>query len=1174
MRKALATVLSVLMLLGTLMPIASIIISAAETEATFTQIDFDSENDSKYYGDSRNLNGKLASSDTANDKSHGNAIYFTNFSSVWNSNSKWPQAVRIGNYSGTTAFKVEKGAKYKLTFDYKKSKVDDAINLWAVVVSDANSAGNLGTLNSWQTKGNTVYAGWIGSGNSSAWATYSGTIVAPADGEIMLSTITYNTSDLKNQKFWMDNIKIEKLVSYDGSKVNVKYNNNDGTSAVTKEMYVGYSYGHPSRDGYVFDGWYADKALTVEAPSSVRADCAEVWAKWSEDNRVPQSFVNTYDDEGITFAEKDGKTYLTTADNTEYSTDNELATSAKAVIAETDGIGGGRTNALHFTGASAYTWQWPVIAKIYDNTSKTANTKPNAGSAYEISLKYRVDQKPSDKLYFQIERVNMGIGNPNGKYNTSNIYLADLAEISDATDGWVTASGIFYTTGTEKLTITLVAAGGSHASSVDVWVDDIEVTERLDVYGIYFETNGGSEKSAVNCIAGYDIPVIDPPIREGYYFNGWYTDPALTNGFVYGEMPTEALTLYAAWVKQETEAKDFYTGFEEGEYENSPYGETENSVNASDNTMKNAVWHKDDSDEAYDGNGYVTFDDGAYEASNENSQRYMSIGLYNSDGSPYQIIAGKRYRISMAYRHMGQATNTETYIKFLATQQVPGAGINSANSTEIWKHNALSATTHASQFWGEYSNYVIPSVSGVLKLAVTANSGDITIDIDNIKIEVLDETECIKVEYYGVKPDSDDEPWLISTRLGAPGDLLIAGNSMHNNGYAFDGWRNADGEVYLSNYFPSEDLKLYGSWREADDMSAPSNDWSSGEITIDFEDTANVKAFYEDGANNYHPENGVFVMVNDPENAHSGNNYFKYYNCGHWTTEYLRSMKLYDPKSPGNQIYLEPNSVYKVSFWLNIESVSASNLYLATFPNIENRKDWEIANENYITQTNKFEEYGKWVKYENTVVTGDDADGDGIAATLGFVLYGGYLTASLDDITVTKLSEITVSFDSNGGSDVGDIEQLSHDYIIAPDEPEREGYTFTGWYTDKELKNKFDFTKTLVTKTITLYAGWEKIPEAPKSTFVTRDVTHVDYTETSEEVDIVPDDAELDGQITVNGNDTVGAVKDNIVNKVTVEPEEDGISLMWIIIIICAAILLISIAVTAIIILKKRKNRI
>ena len=44
-----------------------------------------------------------------------------------------------------------------------------------------------------------------------------------------------------------------------------------------------------------------------------------------------------------------------------------------------------------------------------------------------------------------------------------------------------------------------------------------------------------------------------------------------------------------------------------------------------------------------------------------------------------------------------------------------------------------------------------------------------------------------------------------------------------------------------------------------------------------------------------------------------------------------------------------------------------------------------------------------------------------------------------------------------------------------PADPKRDGYKFTGWYTDEKCENKFDF-ETPITKSMTLTAGWEIIP--------------------------------------------------------------------------------------------------
>ena len=57
--------------------------------------------------------------------------------------------------------------------------------------------------------------------------------------------------------------------------------------------------------------------------------------------------------------------------------------------------------------------------------------------------------------------------------------------------------------------------------------------------------------------------------------------------------------------------------------------------------------------------------------------------------------------------------------------------------------------------------------------------------------------------------------------------------------------------------------------------------------------------------------------------------------------------------------------------------------------------------------------------------------------------------------------EYTVSFNSNGGSAVSPIGvTYGKKYGNLP-LPTKPGYTFDGWYTDKELTKKFDFDKAV-----------------------------------------------------------------------------------------------------------------
>lgn len=80
----------------------------------------------------------------------------------------------------------------------------------------------------------------------------------------------------------------------------------------------------------------------------------------------------------------------------------------------------------------------------------------------------------------------------------------------------------------------------------------------------------------------------------------------------------------------------------------------------------------------------------------------------------------------------------------------------------------------------------------------------------------------------------------------------------------------------------------------------------------------------------------------------------------------------------------------------------------------------------------------------------------------------------------------TVTFDSKGGSAVSGKTVSQNGTLTAPADPTRAGYIFTGWYTDEACTVKYDFTAK-VTKSFTLYAGWEK----QNSTFT--DVKEADW---------------------------------------------------------------------------------
>ena len=83
----------------------------------------------------------------------------------------------------------------------------------------------------------------------------------------------------------------------------------------------------------------------------------------------------------------------------------------------------------------------------------------------------------------------------------------------------------------------------------------------------------------------------------------------------------------------------------------------------------------------------------------------------------------------------------------------------------------------------------------------------------------------------------------------------------------------------------------------------------------------------------------------------------------------------------------------------------------------------------------------------------------------------------------------TVKFNANGGTVVKDVRVVSGTKINAP-VTTREGYEFTGWYTDMDFTQLFDFN-TAIKHNMTLYAGWKATGASGDGWFV--DVNRDDW---------------------------------------------------------------------------------
>ena len=111
------------------------------------------------------------------------------------------------------------------------------------------------------------------------------------------------------------------------------------------------------------------------------------------------------------------------------------------------------------------------------------------------------------------------------------------------------------------------------------------------------------------------------------------------------------------------------------------------------------------------------------------------------------------------------------------------------------------------------------------------------------------------------------------------------------------------------------------------------------------------------------------------------------------------------------------------------------------------------------------------------------------AATKDGYSFGGWFTDSAFENAIDKIAlgstgnmtlyakwyyTGTVTFETNGGSNIEPITQEYGTVLNAPEDPVRDHYTFAGWYSDEALQNEYVFS-TMPDIDFTLYAKWEAV---------------------------------------------------------------------------------------------------
>lgn len=170
-----------------------------------------------------------------------------------------------------------------------------------------------------------------------------------------------------------------------------------------------------------------------------------------------------------------------------------------------------------------------------------------------------------------------------------------------------------------------------------------------------------------------------------------------------------------------------------------------------------------------------------------------------------------------------------------------------------------------------------------------------------------------------------------------------------------------------------------------------------------------------------------------------------------------------------DDLKLTPGKTYVVSFWLMAptpEKATSESTAIRLYANSAWVNPWTDAGWNVGQQVVFIDSsfnYGVWQQYTCTVKLSENQN-----ALHLYVLDGKHIFY-IDDITATEFVPVTVDFKEADGTVIDQRMGLPGSALTLPRTPEKEGYSFDGWYEDADFTTAFRGT-TFPTASTTLYA--------------------------------------------------------------------------------------------------------
>ncbi len=544
----------------------------------------------------------------------------------------------------------------------------------------------------------------------------------------------------------------------------------------------------------------------------------------------------------------------------------------------------------------------------------------------------------------------------------------------------------------------------------------------INQYTIDFNSNGGSDVTSIT--QDYDTDVIAPtaPTKTGYTFAGWYSDRNLIYPFTFSTIPPKNITLYAKW--------NITVNFD------SNGGSSVNSYDITQSFIKHAL-----SDNSFS----MTYNIQTADLNNDGYNDIITSNLlgntirwFDNDGGIFT-----EHTISLT----GPATikvsdiNHDGYLDIIVNYKIDDSHIGIS-----WLKNNHDNT---------FTNINIASISS--NVSDPRNLMLINMDVIDINNDGYDDVIILGKEQIMRYLNNGNETFTQMSEISSDNINAI---------YSID--YNHDGRIDIV-FATSTDIKWMenngdGTFAQAVSLISESEISNIFVADLDNDDYLDIVCS---------SDSDLYVYLNKGDNTFTqsliiSSFAFQFYLSDLNNDNYLELL-IANPQDAYIKIYQNNKDG---SFSLQ-ETFSDSNMPMSIYASDLNNDGYKDILYGVYSGNNY------WMDNINKLVAPTPTKID-------HTFNGWYLDSSLNisyDFTQPIRSnltlyadyhpnEVTVSFNSNGGST---ITQENVDYsttVTEPDIPTKTGYTFVGWYTDVDLTTVFNF-ETLITTDMTLYAKWE-----------------------------------------------------------------------------------------------------